>query len=51
MVGKRRRKLVVVVDDGGDAGLLEHDLGEPGAVGVVDVRARGARAHGFCTSS
>ena len=35
--GEVSEECLVVVDDGGDAGLLEHDLGEPGAVGVGDV--------------
>ena len=30
----------VVLDDGGDAGLLEHDLGDPCAVRVMDASPR-----------
>ncbi len=28
---------MVVLDDSGDAGLLEHDLGDPRAIGIIDV--------------
>jgi hypothetical protein len=34
--GKAAQELGVALDDGGDARLLEHDLGEPGGVGVAD---------------
>ena len=35
--GEAAEEGLVVVDNGGYASLLEHDLGEPGAVGVADV--------------
>ena len=31
---------MVMLDDSGDAGLLEHHLGDPGAVGIVNVTPR-----------
>ena len=34
--GEAPQELLVVGDDGGDSGLLEHDLGDPGAVGIAD---------------
>jgi len=34
--GEAAEELGVALDDGGDARLLEHDLGEPGGVGIAD---------------
>jgi len=34
-VGKAAQEFVIVLDDRGHAGLLQHDFGEPDAVGIV----------------
>jgi len=35
--GKRLQKPAIVLEHGGDAGLLEHDLGDPDTVGIAIV--------------
>ena len=38
--GKPAQEAVVVLEDGGDARLLQHDLGDPGPVGIGDAAPR-----------